>query len=109
SCLGGSTVVNSAIVWRIPDDVYAPWRDEFGLGDALPLAALHRNWDVIEEEISVAPTPPAVWGGINRLMDEAKERLRVGALATRRNVRDCHGSSRCLTGCPFAAKQSMLV
>ena len=109
SCLGGSTVVNSAIVWRIPDDVYAPWREDYGLGDAIPLAALHKNWDVIEEELSVAPTPPGVWGGINRLMDEAKERLRVGAIPTRRNVRDCHGSARCLTGCPFGAKQSMLV
>jgi len=109
SCLGGSTVVNSAIVWRLPDDVYAPWRDTYGLGEAIPLAALHRHWDKIEDELSVAPTPPQVWGENNRLMDEARERLRVGALATRRNVRGCRGSARCLTGCPHGAKQSMLV
>lgn len=109
SCLGGSTVVNSAIVWRIPDDVYAPWRDSFGLGQALPLEALHRNWDRIEAELSVAPTPAEVWGGVNGLLDRAKDRLGVSALATRRSVKDCRGSARCLTGCPFGAKQSMLV
>jgi choline dehydrogenase-like flavoprotein len=108
-CLGGSTVINSAIVWRLPDDVWQPWRDEHGLGDALPLAELHKNWDLIERELSVARTPPAVWGEFNRLMDVAKKKLGVSAEAIRRNVKDCQASARCLTGCPTSAKQSMLV
>lgn len=109
SCLGGSTVVNSAIVWRLPDDVWEPWSTVHGLGAALPLEALHRNWDLIERELAVAPTPEAVWGGNNRLLDEGRRKLGVGALPTARNVKDCRGSARCLTGCPFGAKQSMLV
>ena len=28
SCLGGTTVVNSAIVWRIPEDVWESWSSE---------------------------------------------------------------------------------
>jgi len=109
SCLGGTTVVNSAIVWRIPEDVWESWRSEYGLGQALPLAELHRNWDQIERELYVEPTPPAVWGENNRLLDVAKTNLSVSAFPTRRNVRDCRGSARCFTGCPFGAKQSMLV
>ena len=109
TCLGGSTVINSGIIWRIPDDVWAPWQSQFGLGTALPLAQLHEHWDLIERELSVQPTAREVWGENNRLMDLARARLGVSGFPTQRNVRDCRGSARCLTGCPFGAKQSMLV
>lgn len=109
SCLGGSTVVNSAIVWRIPEDVWLPWRDEFGLGPAIPLESLSEQFDLIEKELSISPTPREVWGEHNRLMDSARQRLSIAASATVRNVRGCRGSARCLTGCPHGAKQSMLV
>lgn len=107
-CLGGSTVVNSAIVWRLPEDVWRPWRDIHGLGEALPLSELHKRWDIIEKELSIAETPREVLGEFNRLMGEGARRLGVFAAPTRRNVKDCRGSARCLTGCPYAAKQSML-
>lgn len=108
-CLGGSTVINSAIIWRLPDDVWEPWKTEHNLGEALPLAELHKHWDQIEKELSIARTPPEVWGEFNRLMDVAKKKLNVGAEAIRRSVKDCQASARCLTGCPTSAKQSMLV
>ncbi len=106
-CLGGSTVVNSAIMWRLPDDVWATWRDGHGLGDALPLEALHSNWDRIERDLSVAPTPEEVWGGNNRLMAAAGAALGVRTAPMRRAVVACHGSARCQSGCPYGAKQSM--
>ena len=108
-CLGGSTVINSAIVWRMPDDVWEPWRDEYGLGDALPIKELHRNWDKIEKELYVAETPPDAWGRFNELMHDGARQLGAAAAATRRNVKGCRGSMRCLTGCPNDAKQSMLI
>lgn len=106
-CLGGSTVVNSAIMWRLPDDVWDAWRTEFGLGEALPLDELHRRCDRIEPELSVAGTPEEVWGGNNRLMAEAGRRLEVRVAPTRRAVVGCRGSARCQSGCPHGAKQSM--
>lgn len=106
--LGGSTVINSAIVWRIPDDVWEPWAREHGLGDALPLEDLHRHWDQIETEIAVTRTPPAVWGHNNAILDVAVTELGMSGAATRRNVHMCRGSARCQLGCPFGAKQSML-
>lgn len=109
SCLGGSTVVNSAIVWRLPEDLWQVWNAEYGLGEALPLRELEENWDQIERELDIHPTPPAVWGENNRLMHVAGRKLGMSARPMRRNVRDCRGSARCLTGCPFGAKQSMLV
>jgi choline dehydrogenase-like flavoprotein len=109
SCLGGTTVVNSAIVWRIPDDVWEPWKAQYGLGDALPLDALHTHWDQIERELSARPVAPEIWGENNRLMDIAKNRLGVSAAPMRRYEIGCQGSARCYTGCPHGAKQSMLV
>lgn len=109
SCLGGSTAINSAIVWRLPDDVWKPWEKDFGLGQALPLAQLHKNWDLIEKELSIGPTPAPVWGRLNGLMDQARQKMGIAAAPTQRSVLNCRGSGRCLTGCPHGAKQSMLV
>jgi choline dehydrogenase-like flavoprotein len=105
--LGGSTVINSAIVWRVPDDVLAEWA-ALGLGDALPPRELHRYWDEIEKDLGVAPTPPEAWGGFNRLMHDGARRLGVQAAPTRRYAEGCRGSGQCLTGCPSGAKRSML-
>lgn len=106
-CVGGSTVVNSAIVWRLPDDVFEQW-EALGLSDALPRRELHARWDKIEAELKVARTPEPVWGRFNSLMDDAKKKLGVSAHAIRRYVDGCRGTARCLTGCPSGAKQSML-
>jgi choline dehydrogenase-like flavoprotein len=65
-CLGGTTVVNSAIVRRIPDDVWEPWKTNYGLGDALPLDALHQHWDQIEHELSARSVVWETWGENNR-------------------------------------------
>ncbi len=105
--LGGSTVINSAIVWRIPDDVLAEWA-ALGLGDALPARELHKNWDAIEKDLDVADTPPEAWGGFNKLMHDGAARLGVRAEPTRRYVKGCQATARCLTGCPSGAKRSML-
>ena len=107
SCLGGSTVVNSAIMWRLPEDVWTTWDRDHSLGRALPLEELHRHWDQIEAELSVGPTPRDVWGGNNSLMERAGQVMRISAGPMRRAVRDCRGSARCQAGCPFDAKQSM--
>jgi len=105
--LGGSTVVNSAIMWRLPEDVWAQWDTEYGLGSVVPLAQLHRHWDRIERELSAAPTPEAVWGENNRLLGVGGKALGVRTRPMRRAVVACRGSARCQSGCPFGAKQSM--
>ncbi len=109
SCLGGTTVVNSAIMWRLPADVWEPWKTEYGLGEALPLDALHQNWDQIEAELSVHPTAPEIAGNNNNLLKLASQRLGASAAPLRRYEAGCRGSARCSLGCPHGAKQSMLV
>lgn len=106
-CLGGSTVVNSAITWRLPEQVWASWVREHGLGNALPLEDLHGNWDQIERELSIELTPAPVLGGNAGALREAARAMGLHARPTVRAVRGCQGSARCQLGCPHGAKQSM--
>jgi choline dehydrogenase-like flavoprotein len=107
-CVGGSTAINSGIVWRMPDDVRELWSRQFGLG-ALTGDRLDRAFDRIEDEISVHPTDRAIAGGNNLLMERGAEKLGLPGRPIHRNVRGCKGSNRCLQGCPNAARQSMEV
>jgi choline dehydrogenase-like flavoprotein len=106
-CVGGSTAVNSGIIWRMPEDVQVELSERHGLGDLLDPAALDRCFSAIESDLGVAPVREEVLGG-------NAQRLREGALALgltgstiRRNAARCQGSSRCLQGCPNGARQSM--
>ena len=108
-CLGGSTVVNSAIVRRLPEGVWQEWADTHGLGAALPYAEVDRASDEIESELHVAPTDAAIWGGNNRLLSSAAASAGMSGGPTRRNAPGCRGSARCNLGCPHGAKQSMQV
>ena len=108
-CLGGSTVVNSAIMRRLPEEVWQEWASIHGLGSVLPLQQLEQAAERIEEELRVELTPEAIWGGNNRLLAEGVARLGLAGSPTRRNAPGCRGSGRCNLGCPHGAKQSMQV
>lgn len=108
-CVGGTTAINSAIIWRLPGAVLKRWHHEHGLADDLPEAALERAYEMLEREMHVQAVQPEAESGSDRLM-------RAGAMATdlshqaiRRSERGCRGSSRCLHGCPNDAKQSTAI
>ena len=106
-CLGGTTVVNGAIVWRLPEDAYERCFGAAGAGEALPLSALLANMDRIEGDLSVDATPDRLLGNNGALMKVGAAKLGWRGHAIRRNVKDCQGSGRCLEACPTRRKQSM--
>lgn len=106
-CVGGTTVVNGAIVWRLPEDAYERAFGRIGARDALPLRELDARMDRIERDLSVAPAPDRLLGGNGTLMMVGTEKLGWKGHAVRRNVLDCQGSGRCLEACPTQRKQSM--
>ncbi|MGH7281297.1 MAG: GMC family oxidoreductase N-terminal domain-containing protein [Polyangiaceae bacterium] len=108
-CVGGSTVVNSAIAWRTPEDVIDDWRERFGLGDVLTMKSLEPHFDAIEKDLHVSPVADAVLGGNNRRFIDEAHRRNYEAAPMRRYDAGCKGSGRCLQGCPNAAKQGMNV
>jgi choline dehydrogenase-like flavoprotein len=108
-CVGGSTVVNSAIAWRTPEDVLDDWSARFGLGDTLRANQLEAQFDALERDLNVRSVDELVLGGNNQgFLTRATERGFDGTVM-RRYDKGCQGSGRCLTGCPHAAKQGMNV
>jgi choline dehydrogenase-like flavoprotein len=108
-CVGGTTVVNGAIVWRLPEDAYDRCFGAAGASEALPLAELERRMDRIERDLSIATTPDNRIGNNGLLMREGSTKLGWRGHAIRRNVTGCQASGRCLEGCPTRRKQSMEV
>ncbi|HEX3346061.1 MAG TPA: GMC family oxidoreductase N-terminal domain-containing protein, partial [Polyangiaceae bacterium] len=66
-CVGGSTVMNSAIAHRTPDDVLAEWHDRFGLREHITGEALAPHFDALERELNVHAVDDDVLGENNRL------------------------------------------
>jgi len=106
--VGGTSVVNGAISWRLPEDVFAGWlANDPGLGRGLDWDALQAATDAVEQRLHIRPTDPAVAGPKNLLMARGADALGLAHRPIARNVVGCQGSGRCLQGCPNGAKQSM--
>jgi choline dehydrogenase-like flavoprotein len=106
--LGGTSVVNSAICWRLPRGVYEEWiADDPTLAEVLEWDAIEAAVTGLETTLGVGPTEPGVASGSDRLMARGADALGLGHRPTRRNVRGCRGSARCNRGCPAGAKLSM--
>ena len=103
-CVGGGSLVNSAICMRPPEWVYDRWRNEHGV-DA-DEASMLADFEEVEAFMHVTTTPPEIMGKRNELFRQACESLGWSWEATARNVVDCKGSSECFYGCRNGAKQS---
>jgi choline dehydrogenase-like flavoprotein len=108
-CVGGSTVVNSAIAWRLPDDVGDDWAGRFGLRGALDGEVLSPHFDALEADLGVQDVRPETFGGNNREFVDALQKRGIPYEPMRRYAPECEGSSRCLQGCPTGAKKGMNV
>lgn len=107
-CVGGSTVFNGAICWRLPRDVWDGWvAEDPALAEALPWASIERAFDQLERDLEVAPTDERIAGAKNHLMAMGAAALGLEGRPIRRNVRGCEGLGRCLQGCPRGHKRSM--
>jgi len=106
--VGGSSPINGAICWRLPEDVHAAWlQADPGLAGGLPWQALEDTSDALEARLSIAPTEPAIAGQKNLLMAAGAAALGLEHRPIRRNVRGCRGLGRCMQGCPEGNKLSV--
>ncbi len=116
SCVGGSTVVNNAVCFKIPEPVLDRWNDPGGLNVGLDkrevMASMDRVWKLIgaehmdEEAVRLNP------GGY--LFKEGCKKLGYGAAPTvvdsvNANISGCAGCGYCNIGCSYDRKLSMLV
>lgn len=106
NCLGGGSLVNSAICARPPEFVFERWRNGFEL-EKVSRAELDPHYDAVAEFLGISPTPENVQGQRNLLFRQGCEKLGYSCEPISRNVRGCRGSGECFTGCRNRAKQSM--
>lgn len=107
-CVGGTTAVNAAIMWRLPEDVHAAWcAEDPAIASAMPYEALDRRMDEIERALGVRPVEPAVFGRNDALMAAGAAALGIEGRTIRRAEEGCEGSGRCIQGCPRSRKRSM--
>src|SRR5258708_4785387 len=70
-CVGGSTVMNSAIAHRTPEDVLDDGARRFGLGAALTARSLEPHFEALERELNAHAVGDDVLGRNNRLFLDA--------------------------------------
>ena len=106
--VGGTSVVNGAISWRLPEDVRAQWvAADPALAGTFDADELRTLFDGIEHDLGIAPTDPLIAGPKNLLMAKGADALGLEHRPIARNVKGCEGLGRCLQGCPREHKQSM--
>lgn len=106
-CVGGSTAINSGIIWRLPEDVRQLWSKDHGLSELVEPKRLELTFDQIEADLQVATVSEDKLGGNAMRLRAGSQALGLTGQAMRRNARQCEGAARCLQGCPNGARQSM--
>jgi len=112
-CVGGGSVINNAVCFRMPDHVRTTWSREFGATWAVN-GALDTAYDRIAKELRIAPATSAVPDGwINPsarfLANGAKALGREDALRPCDvNVEACLGCGYCNLACAYLRKRTVL-
>lgn len=106
--VGGSTVHNLCYCFRTPEPILRLWQREFGVRDMLG-ADLQPSFERVEQMLKVKPIRPDEVNVLNDKIRLGCERLGWSGFVTNHNREQCTKSGFCLLGCPFDAKQSMLI
>lgn len=106
SAVGGSTVINSAIIVRTPGDIFEEWQRDYGVGGDALAQRVWAHQDRLDEELFVEPTRVDRLGRSSQLALDAGKSMGIDSHIMRRAVKDCLGNSACLQGCKAEKKQS---
>jgi choline dehydrogenase-like flavoprotein len=109
-CVGGSTVVNNAVCFDLPNDVLKDWNSR---GAGLEQPRLVKSFERARELVQVRRPPSAhLQRGAEKFVEGASK---LGLTepthdvdVVEANIADCPGSGYCNIGCPYGTKLSML-
>jgi len=104
-CLGGGSLVNSAISVRPPGWVFDSWAESFGT-HLITGGTLESHFGEVESFLGIAPTPEAVLGERNLAFKRGCDALGYDSEPCPRNAPGCKGSGECFSGCRNGGKTS---
>jgi choline dehydrogenase-like flavoprotein len=103
--VGGTTVINSAICVRTPDDIFDQWKNDHGVDGLRERVGVAQ--DRIERELFVEEVPENARGLSNIHAKRGADELHwPHSHYMRRYVKGCEGAGQCLQGCRTRRKQS---
>ena len=112
-CVGGSSVINNAVCFRMPDHVRSEWAREFGAAWAAS-PALDQAYERLAAELRIAPVTAAVPDG---WINPSARFLTSGARALgvehtlhpcEVNIEACLGCGYCNLACAYLRKRTVL-
>ncbi len=103
--IGGSTVHNTNLCKRAPDEVLRRWASEFGCPAWEP-EKLAADYEAVEAELSVTPLGEEDVNRNNAIMRRGVEKLGWRGGLLRHNRRGCQRSGFCELGCAYNAKEN---
>jgi len=105
--VGGTTVVNSGTMFRLPDKIYGRWKksSKFSIGED----ELNRAFDKVEKITQTAPVSFDIMGKNGLIFKKGADKLNYRNAPLKRNAAGCKGCGRCVFGCPQDAKKAMHV
>jgi choline dehydrogenase-like flavoprotein len=103
--VGGTTVVNWGVSYRLPERVLSHWRKAHGV-EGLDAAALAPHYAAVEERLHIHETAIADVNANNRVLWDGAGKLGIARELVRRNVEGCQNLGYCAMGCPIDARTS---
>ncbi|MGH7280010.1 MAG: GMC family oxidoreductase N-terminal domain-containing protein, partial [Polyangiaceae bacterium] len=105
--LGGSTIHNTNLCKRIPDEVLQIWADRHGVTGASP-SEMRPHFEQIERELSVSEIPKSMQNANNSALRVGVESLGWKGAPMKHNRVGCVASGFCELGCTYDAKENAL-
>lgn len=105
--VGGSTVHNTNLCKRAPDELLDLWASRYGVSGADPATMAHA-FEQIEGELSVSPMLAEWENGNNLALRRGVEALGWRGGPLKHNRIGCQQSGFCELGCSYDAKQNAL-
>jgi choline dehydrogenase-like flavoprotein len=111
-CVGGSTVINNAVCFEIPDAALKRWNDVGGLDAGLDEDRLRGSFKSVTELLRITEQPDSYLNPGARKFAAGIEKLGLnengGFGVVRANIADCFGCGYCNIGCAYGKKLSVL-
>jgi len=103
--IGGSTVHNTNLCKRIPDEILELWTRHYHVAGVSPVE-LAPAFEQIERELSVSAIPAELQNGNNAVLRRGVEALGWKGGGLKHNRVGCQSSGFCELGCAYDAKQN---